>query len=83
MNSTLDVGVTLCGEAPETQPWIVAHDRVLQLVVQESREIDEGHRLGFRSEASDLGVELIPGIASTREETLGFRIQRGSSWPVV
>ena len=43
----LDVGVAFCGEAPEAQPWIVAHDWVLQLVVQESRQIDEGHRLGF------------------------------------
>ena len=43
----LDVGVTLCGEAPEAQPGIVTHHRVLQLVVQESRELDESHRLGF------------------------------------
>src|SRR5271166_3858497 len=33
----LDVGVAFCGEAPESQSSIVAHDWVLQLVVQESR----------------------------------------------
>src|SRR5271166_4546737 len=31
-----DVGVTFCGETPESQLWIVANDRVLQSVVQES-----------------------------------------------
>ena len=76
-------GLAFCGEAPEAQPWIVAHDWVLQLVVQESRKIDEGHRLGFRSEVSDIGVEFIARIPSTCEETLGHRIQGGSFGSVV
>jgi hypothetical protein len=70
-------------QTPEAQFHILANDSRVQLVAQKSREINERHRLGFRSKPANLGVELVTCVASLREESLRLRVQRAGLWSIV